>query len=344
MSGRIRSQDYLRCLEPWAAAATRDVYTPPDRPDLACYGTGYDGWGVQTNQKALAALAALAADPDLDESRAGVARDELLGLALRMLRFSLESHAEGSFRCTDGASWGHTWVSALGIERMMHGVEAIEPRLADADRDLLRKVLVSECDWLLDHYDVRAGRVENNVPESNLWSGAILHRTAAMFPDAPRAAEYREKGSQFLVNAVSVASDTASDAIVDGKPVRERHVGDNFFESCALNHHRYLNVGYMVICLSNAAMLHFAFRARDAEPPEALYHHVEDLWRLVKQCTFPDGRLCRIGGDTRVRYCYCQDYAVPAWLLAADRFGDLDCIAFERGWLDQVRTETAANG
>ncbi len=371
---------YLRLLEPWVAHAKRHAYVPPARPDLTCYGSGYDGWGVQTNQKAFAALAVLAADPETDERRTGISRDELLDLALRVLRFSLESHHEGSFHCTDGKRWGHTWISGLGIERMMHGVDALDAHLTPHDRDLLRRVLVSESDWLLDHHPMRAGLVEDNVPESNLWNGAILHRTAALYPDAPRADEYRRRGSQYLVNSISIPSDAESAETLDGRPVRDGFVGANFYPSYALNHHRYLNVGYMVICLSNAAMLHFHYRRAGTPAPQSLYHHVLDLWGLVRACTFPDGRLCRIGGDTRARYCYCQDYAIPAWLLVEDLaihhghvgatlkphascgLGVLgpdapetlsaappestaaECLALESGWLDQVAREQEANG
>lgn len=346
--GTIAHSDYLRLLEPWVKPFRDDCYTPPARPELLCYGTGYNGWGMQTHQKAFAAIAVLAADPGTDSARTGMSRTDLLDNALRMLRFMLESHVEGSYQCEDGTSWGHTWISALGVERMMHGMEAIEEHLTAADRELLRRVLVSECDWLLDHYEIvghplnESGR---NKPESNLWNGSLLHRTAALYPDTPRAEAYREKGSRFLVNAVSVASDALSEAVVDGRAVSEWFVGDNFLEeSYALNHHGYLNVGYMVICLSNAAMLHFAFKRLEMAPPEALYHHVRELWSTVKPMLFPDGRLIRLGGDTRVRYCYCQDYLLPALLLAADVFGDRDCPELEAGWLEQVQAEMAANG
>ena len=64
-------QWYLRCLEPWVKSQEKYLYTIPDRPDLICYGTGYNNWGVQTNQKAFAAFAVLAADPDFDERGQG---------------------------------------------------------------------------------------------------------------------------------------------------------------------------------------------------------------------------------------------------------------------------------
>ncbi|MCK5843532.1 MAG: hypothetical protein KAG97_02420, partial [Victivallales bacterium] len=103
-------------------------------------------------------------------------------------------------------------------------------------------------------------------------------------------------------------------------------------------------MGYMVICLSNIAMLHFSYKQKGIRPPAALNLHARELWELIKLCTFPDGRLCRIGGDTRARYCYCQDYALPMWLYVLDEFGDEESLEFERGWLEIVKKEAAVNG
>jgi hypothetical protein len=346
MKKKIESTDYLRLLEKWVKNSLEEIYTPSDRRDLACYGTGYNSWGVQTNQKALAAWAILATSSDLDEGNACMKHGEILDYALRMLRFSLESHIEGSYQCTDGQKWGHTWISGLGTERVMHAIEALENHMTDNDKQLLKKVLLSECDWLMKHHPVVGdpdGRSGKNVPESNLWNGALLHRTTMMYPDAPRADEYKEKGTKFLVNSISIASDKNCTDIIDGKAIAEWHVGANFFDSFALHHHAYLNVGYMVICLSNIAMLHFSYRKKGLAAPEALYHHAYDLWKLIKMCTFPDGRLCRIGGDTRARYCYCQDYALPMWLFMIDKYGETDCLDFEKGWLELVKKEVEAN-
>ncbi len=345
--------NYLSVLERWPASAAKYLYTPPGRPEFRCYGTGYNNWGVQTQQKAFSAFAVLAADPAFSNNKTGMHSDKLLDISMRMLRFSLESHIEGNYACLDGTKWGHTWISTLGLERMMHGIDAIREHLSDYDRELLKKVMLSESNWLVDFYHrgkpeekgkIKAGTVENNDPESNIWNGAHLLRTAMMYPDEPRAGEYYGKGVRFLVNGISVPSDEHCKDVVEGKPVSEWFAGANFFESFSLNHHGYLNVGYMVICLSNLAMLHFSYRLAGKQVPSFLYRHVRSLWNLVKLCTFPDGRLCRIGGDTRIRYCYCQDYCVPAWLMMEDLYGDPDCIGFEKDWLDTVTGEMKACG
>ena len=342
---------YVQRLQRWPAAMRRYLYEIDGHGDLACYGPGDHGhWSMQANNTAAAAFAVLAADDSMDPSIAGMSRDEMLHWALRLIRFSLVSHHANNGCTTDGQPWGHSWISGLCLERMMHGLDALGPLLPQRDRDLLDNVLVSESNWLLDCYthrpgetpgQITAGKISQNYPESNIWNGALLHRTALRMPDAPRAAEYARKGTAFLLNGVSIDADAHSDEIVAGKPISKWHVGANFFPSYALNHHGYLNIGYIAICLSNVAMLHFACLANGWPVAPGLHHHARELWRFLKTCTFPDGRLCRIGGDTRVRYCYCQDYAVPVWLLARDLFDD-DVDALERGWLDQIAKEIDA--
>lgn len=343
----ITSQDYLARLQYWVKAAERAIYQPGGESRVACYGPGSHGhWSLQANNTAFGGLAVLAADPDYDEKEAGVSRSTLLDYAMKLLRFALESHTSGSGTAFDGESWGHSWISALCIERMMHGIEAINENLTDEDWASLRTMLVSESDWLLENYPVR-GAIDagtgGNKPESNIWNGIIMHRTAMMYPDTPGASAYRERGTELLLNGISIPADADSDQMIDGKPLSEWHVGPNFTESFALNHHSYLNVGYMVICLSNIAMYHFTCRSRGVTPPEALYHNVPQLWELIRQCTFPDGRLWRIGGDSRVRYCYCQDYLIPAWMLMQDRYGVKECDSLEEGWLGIVRQEQEHN-
>lgn len=339
------TERYKKLIENWICSMKEYVAEPFDRRELAYYGTGTDVWGIQTHMKGFSAHAVAAAAPDLDEARCGYTRGELIELSLKMLRFTLESHKTGSYHCTDGedVKWGHHWLAALAIERMMHGVDAIDAYLTEHDRERLHDVLISECDYICDKRRVEADPVRPNVPESNLWSGAILHRVALMYPDSPRVDDYRRHGTALLLNSISVPSDAESTEIYAGRPMSEWFVGANFFESYALNHHGYMNVGYMVICLSNIAMLHFSCKKAGVAAPPELYHHFIDLWRLVRTCVFDDGRLYRIGGDTRVRYCYCQDYLTPVFALVSDLLGE-DMSGEEKGWLEKLERETKANG
>lgn len=340
----------LSLLRDWAHAAEADWSTLPGRTDLGCYGTGYDGWGVQTQQKYLAALAVLATRgaglPGLDPAWA-------LNRAFAALRFNLASHRSGDLTCTDGAKWGHTWISALGIERMMFGVHLLEPHFTPADHAALRRVLTSEAEWLLTSYQRRQhvgitaskwNHEGGNDPESNLWNGALLWRAATRYPDHPQAAAWQERAHVFLLNGVSIEADAQDARLVAGKPVRERHLGPNFFPHYALDHHGYLNVGYMVICVSNAAFLHFDLAAAGLPRPESLDHHQADLWAVLRRFLFADGRLARIGGDTRVRYAYCQEYLLPALLYAEARLGDAHARTLIHAQLQLIATEARHAG
>lgn len=340
------SNQYLLPLQKWVKSLDRSIYFPPDRNDIACCGLGDHGhWSMQTNTTTLASLAILSQSEELDEKITGCSREELLETALKMLRFTLRSHKSGPDTALDGEKWGCHWISSLCIERMMHAIEAIDSFLNDADRHLLKNMLIAESNWLMDDYEV-VGAIDNrtgqNHPESNIWNGSLLHRTATMYPDASRATEYREKGNSYLLNGISIPADAEDATIIDGKPISEWHIGPNYTENFGLHHHGYLNVGYMVICLSNIAMLHFSCKSKGIEAPAALYHHVPELWKMIKLCTFSDGRLWRIGGDTRVRYAYCQDYAIPMWLLMRDKYGE-DCDTMEASWLKSAAKEQATN-
>jgi hypothetical protein len=338
MLNQTDREGYAKLLADWVKYSQEFVYPVAGGEGLCHYGPGgHSHWGVHTNQKAFSAFAVAATDPSIRWENWGLSRELVLNQALGMLRYSLRTHLSGDRPCVDGGAWGHSWIYILGVDRMMHAVEAIEPELAPRDREALRRMFISEAEWLLNEYPVEAGLTEHNKPESNIWNGSILIRTAMLYPDVENAERYIEKGCKFFANGISIPSDET------GEDTKDLFVGPNFTEQYGLNHHRYLNVGYMVICLSNLAMLHFSAKHQAYPLPPLVYHHAEELWRLVRTFTWDDGRLLRVGGDSRARYCYCQDYALPVWALAEDRWGE-DCGSLESGWLGILRKEAAANG
>ncbi len=341
---------YAKLLKNWVVFSGKHLYTCPERPEFIAYGAGEHGhWGVHTHQKAFSAFAIAATSKDIDFSDTEITKELVLKQALAMLRYTLHTHLEGDFVCTDGQKWGHNWIYVLGIERMYHAIEAIEKYLTADDKALLKKVIISEAEFILNDYEIKAGLggVTNmgknvNKPESNIWNGAILYRAAALYPDAPNKDKYIEKAKKFFANGISIESDENSDEIVDGVRIGDVFVGANMFDTFACNHHRYLNIGYMTICLSNIAMLHFFLKGKGIKPSDMIYHNLKGQWKLIYSTTFSDGRLWRIGGDSRARYCYCQDYALPSWALIEDLYGE-DLSGFFDGWLEILQKETTAN-
>lgn len=323
----------------------------PLSDETGFFGTGYTGWGVQTNQKFLSAMAALA------HFAPGFQLDVDVSLirrrALSALRYSVDSHASGQGACADGRQWGRHWLASLGIERMMHGVELLSPSFEDSLRHSLNRMLASEADWIQREYhrDGITGITGSlwssqggNGPESNIWAGSLLWRAAHIMPDHPSASDWKEKAHEFLINGVSIPSDADDQRICAGRTVGERFHGANFFPSFSLDHHHYFNVGYMGICVSNAAILHFDCRSKGLVPPSSLYHHQKDLWQVLRRLIFSNGRLARLGGDSRVRYAYCQDYLIPALLFAADHWQDAHAIGLIEEALDWIEAEQDFNG
>ncbi len=344
----IDSSNYLDLLKLWLTKLPFFLRTSEFNPKLTYYGTGESAhWPVQSNCNIFAALAVLGTAPELDEVELPMTRNAIQQTSIQLLRYALATHLTGSDLASDGKQWGHHWISVLGLERMAHGINAIRNLLTDQDCENLRRVMISESDWILESYPVEASLLRDsgkNKPESNLWNGGILLRTALDYPDAPNRDRYLEKATAFFLNSLSHPLDAACETKFKGKPVREWHVGFNFTPNWSLDHHGYANVGYMVICLSNIAMIHFYCKERGYEVPPELYWHFKEVWNLVKQCTFPDGRLLRIGGDTRARYTYCQNYAIPAWLVAEDLLNDRDAVQFEKGFLSLIGREQDYSG
>jgi hypothetical protein len=202
---------YSRLLGEWVAFARRDLYVCPDGDGVICYGSGLSSnWGMQTHMKALSAFAVAASLEEI-EFPAGLSRETVFSEALAMLRYALRTHLVGDYVCTNGEKWGHSWIYALGIERMFHAIEILWDAMSEEDKELLKRLLTSESDFLLDEYEIVAGTVQNNKPESNIWNGALLYRTAELYPELPRKEAYIEKAQRFFANGISIESDENSD-------------------------------------------------------------------------------------------------------------------------------------
>ncbi|HBE03363.1 MAG TPA: hypothetical protein DC049_12970, partial [Spirochaetia bacterium] len=290
--------------------------------DKAVYGPGYIQWGIQSCWQYCAVMASL-------YTFSGAA--QCLNRALGVFRYLLSSHHTGSDKTTEGKKWGRTWISVLGIERAMNGIRHLFGHISPAEKETFFNLLADECTFMLEHgnrngeSDVMAGlwaKDHHNAPESNIWNGAFLWRISRLLHTHPQAAAWAERAHDYLVNGISISDDANNQTLLHGISIAGRHKGANFFPHFGLDHHGYMNVGYMIICLSNAAILYFDSKSYNFDLPQTLFHHQKDLWEVVRNMIFNNGRLARIGGDSRLRYTYCQEYLLPVLLYAADYFHD----------------------
>lgn len=333
----IDEQNYVNMLERFFPFAKQEIRHIDDLH--AYYGTGEAGhWSIQSNFNVAGGMAILA-EQTKDPALAAEARE----LALKLFRYNLHTHKTGSMKNTCGEQWGGSWIAVLGLERMAAGQLALESLLTEKELAEFRALRIHEADWLLAEYPVVAGIKVNNRPESNYWNASFLYKTAIDFPDCPNAAAYVEKACALFLNSISIPSDQTSGKIYRGKPVKDWFAGPNFTENYSLNHHAYMNVGYSVITLSHAAYLYFYAKSKGWELPEEAMHRVKDLWDVTKHFIFPDGRLLRIGGDTRARYCYCQIYLLPVLLMMQDLYGEKLSAELEYGMTELIAREQNDN-
>ncbi|MFW6598522.1 hypothetical protein ACQBAU_08215 [Propionibacteriaceae bacterium Y2011] len=336
----------VQFLERWLGAA--EAYVTESDDGLAWYGAGYPGWGMQTVYKWVAAAAVIAEHGSTESVRDHARRRALAGL-----RYAIRTHRTGTRPTTDGRPWDSTWISVLGPERAAFAIDLLHDQLDADDQALLRRQRIAEATWLVDDNvrgdtrGIQAGLWASggkNAPESNIWNGTHLWRTAQAYPDCERREDYLRTAVESLLNGVSIAADAVSEVVVDGHRVADLHRGANFFDSYALDHHGYLNLGYMVICASNVAIAHQDFVRQGWAVPESLHWHQDELWRRIRPCIGPDGRLIRIGGDSRVRYAYCQEYLLPSLLYAERVLGDTEAADLAEAAIDLCGIEQAENG
>ena len=174
---KISASNYVETMKPWLTKLPEYLRHPAGRPDLVFYGTGESAhWPTQSNLNVSAALAVLSRAPELEEAQ----RDEAGRTALALLRYAMATHLTGDFPATDGRRWGCHWISVLGLERMSHGLNAIRDRLTEEDNARLRRLVLCESDWLLDHYPV--DRLMHDVALALL---AVQTQTTSILNDFP---------------------------------------------------------------------------------------------------------------------------------------------------------------
>ncbi len=345
----VTNRDYLSLMIPWLRSLRRFTSVSPYDPRQIFYGTGESAhWAVQSNLNVSAALAVMSENLETDEFSPAISRDEVRETALAFLRYALRSHKSvAKLPATDANFWGQHWISVLGLERAAHGIRLLKPYMTDNDMEMYKTVMLSEAESILKNWDVVAGIPNSsgrNHPESNIWNGCFLYRTLSEFPHDVIRDVILDKADRLLTAGISHPSDETSEKEYRGRLVKDLWVGANFTENYSLDHHGYMNIGYSFISLSHVAMSWYGFRETSEPVPDPLFHNAENLWNIVRNFIFPDGRLLRLGGDTRARYTYCQCYALPVYIMAADKFKDGDAPAFESGWLQQVKTEMDYSG
>jgi len=308
-------------------------------------GRGYFGdpshleAGARAMGNVVFTAALLATDPDYRPAQG--CREDLLRKARAGLAYMTHGHVSGGGRCADGQPWGGVWQSAWWATRMALGAKLVWAQLDEAGRQAVERVVVYEADLQLPRI-VPSGLAEDTKAEENAWDAEILATACALFPGHPHRPVWWLKLCEFACNTFSVAADLQSEARVDGRPLREWVYTVNLHSDFTLENHGAYHFCYVASPLHSLAWAVYALRSGGLEPPQALSHHVGEVWARVKP-TFLGRRFAYAGGQDWARYTYGAYFIVPALVWLQSLLGDGDAAAIEQARLDTLAEEQADN-
>jgi len=334
------SGDYLDCLSSFPH------YLGNAWRELAP-GRGYFGdpshleGGIRTMGNVVYVAGLLAGDPHFRPAPGATDRTWLLEKARASLAYMTHGHITGDSTCGDGQKWGGVWQSAWWTTRMALGARQIWSELHPTEQAEVERVVVFEADLQLPRI-VPSGLAEDTKAEENAWDAEILATAVALFPDHPHRALWWEKLCEFAYNTFSIATDRYDSRLADGRPLKERVYTVNLYSDFTLENHGAYHFCYVASPFHSLAWASYALLGAGITPPEALYHHVADVWKIAKP-TFLRDRFAYVGGQDWARYTYGNYFIVPALVWLQSHLDDPDLRAIETARFRCLREEQAEN-
>ena len=310
-------------------------------------GRGYFGdpshleAGMRSTGNVIFTAALLTSDPEYHPIDDEGSRVGLLIKARAGLAYMTHAHITGGGVCADGQPWGGVWQSSWWTTRMALGAKLIWDHLTEDERCSVERVVVFEADLQLPRL-IPTGLAEDTKAEENAWDTEILATAMAMFPDHPHWALWERKLCAFAYNTFSIAQDHQEDRLTDGKPLCDWVHTVNLHSDFTLENHGAYHFCYVASPLHSLAWADYALRSQGIKSPDALYHHVADVWARVKS-TFLTKRFAYVSGQDWARYTYGAYFIVPALVWLQSRLADSDARAIELARLQSLREEQYEN-
>ncbi|MEM7232676.1 MAG: hypothetical protein AAF517_10900 [Planctomycetota bacterium] len=335
--------DYMAVLQHFPRYAERGWHGnfrgDPDCGYFADSGSGENG--LRTNGSFVFVAALLASDESYDERVGGVSREHLLSRARQVIKYMTQSHRSSNGTCADGGKWGRDWQSSWWATKMVLGARLIWDHLDYSERAAVDRLLAFEADRHLDRV-VPSGIAIDTKAEENAWDTEILATALAHLPDHASAPAWREKLIEFGLNTLSTPQDRFDESTVSGVRVKDGVYTTNVHSDFTLENHGSSHFCYIASPLVSVAWSYYALLSSGQEVPDALFHHVTELWNEAKP-TFLGERFAYVGGKDWARYTYGLYFIVPALVMLQQRFGDTDARNIENARLKSLLAEHADN-
>ena len=263
--------------------------------------------GIRTNSNVAFALASwIRQQPDPGSSSLIEERERVS----HVIYYLCDSHRTGSSACAWGGTWGLEWQSAwwaakLGLAALLLG------ELAGKEvQDQVTRVVTAEADHQLTRH-APTGLFLDTKAEETAWDCEALAVALALAPGHSNARRWSDKLVEFSFNVLSVPQDRTSTEVVSGHRVSEAVYTCNLHGDFSLENHGSYHFCYVASPLLSKAYCFLALKMAGLNVPQALQHHVDDVWQLARN-TFLTHRFAYIGGQDWARYTYGEYFIVPA--------------------------------
>lgn len=270
--------------------------------------------------------------------------------ALAALRYSYQTHTANKTKlCTDSKYWGLVWESSMWSTSTAFAAWLLWDELTVADKAAIKAMVLAEANFKLSTPIPTAVNSDTKA-EENGWDTNILAIAAAMFPDEKNAEAWTYRCKQYAMNTYSVASDKYNYNVVDGKYVRDWHIGANLFPDYALENHNFFHTSYLNIPIQEMSESLLAYKAvqNQTNPvfaiPNALKHNVANVWNsMLKEFITPDGILAMPNGNDWSMYIYDE---LGTYSALACIYRDADALMLESLTLQwaKIRQATTSDG
>ncbi len=336
--------DMMRILERFPMYSERGWH--PNflgKPEVGYFGDPtHAEMGLRAMGNYIFVTALLATSPEYDPKPSGVSQEVLLQRARACLEYMTRGHVTGDLHCADGCQWGNDWQSAWWTARMAAGARLIWSNLTPKERANVERIVVHEANRHLKR-NPPSGVKSDTKSEENAWDSEILAWAVGMFPDHPNAQAWRTKLIQFCMNTLSTASDKNDDTIVDGKPVKEWVNTVNIHDDFTIENHGAYHFCYMACPLHSLAWGFEGLVGGGITPPEAMFHHYQDVWKWIKRAYIGGGRFAYLSGKDWPRYAYGLSFVLPATVLAQLRYNDTHARSLEKERIATLEREQLIN-
>lgn len=336
--------DYMRILERFPMYGERGWHANyAGKPDVGYFGDPSHGeLGMRAMGNYVFVTALLATDPAYDPRPSGVSRSTVLARARACLAYMTRAHVTGDLKCADGRPWGNEWQSAWWTAKMAAGARLLWEKLTEQEHAAVERVVVYEADRHLKRVPP-SGLSGNTRSEENAWDTEIMAWAIGLFPKHPNAAAWRTKLIEFYMNSLSAPQDKNDPRIIDGKPFKEWVVSANIHDDFTIENHGAYHFCYMACPLHSISWGFEGLVGGGQQPPDALFHHYQDVWRWVKRGYIGEGRFAYLSGKDWPRYAYGLSFVLPAIVVAQTEFDDAGARRIEADRIATLEREQLMN-